>query len=414
MAKRLILVLTEFPPSFGGMQTHAVALCEWLHARGYEIAVVTYRYEAGPVEMPAFPFPVHRVLSRVAYQANVEKITRLAREINADLIYSSTVYYGEVAQALGKPALCRSAGNDVLRPWIAWPYRWGSRLLDVPWVERQLYRRWRKWDWPERLEGLLLRQRRAVMCGSARQMSCIFANSEFTRRLLDDLVTREATVETLPGGVDVEFFQNAHRGRGQLGMSSKVFYLLTACRLVAKKGLDTLLEAVALLRDGGLNVELLIAGEGRERATIEQKIEARGLESCVRLLGYVSHADLREYMHASDVFVLSSREVVDQRTGLRDVETMGRALCEAAACGMPIVSTWSGGIPSVITDGWDGVLVEPGNVRELAAAIERLHGDAALAREMGLRAAERAAREFHWPVLFAAHEQAIARLLELD
>lgn len=414
MAKRLLLVLTEFPPSFGGMQTHAVALCEWLHQRGYEIVVVTYRYEAGPAAVPAFPFPVHRVLSRVAYQANVERITRLAREINADLIYSSTVYYGEAAGALGIPAICRSAGNDVLRPWIAWPYRWGSWLLDVPWVERQLYRRWRKWEWPEWLEGLLLKQRRAVMCRSARQMSCIFANSEFTRGLLQDVVARESTVETLPGGVDVEFFTQASSERAQLGLKPQAFYLLTACRLVAKKGLDTLLAAVAQLRGEGLEVELLIAGEGRERASVEQWITASALTDCVRLLGYVSHADLREYMHAADVFVLSSREVVDQRTRLRDVETMGRALCEAAACGMPIVSTCSGGIPSVITDGRDGVLVEPGNALELAATIRRLRENPVLAQSLGARAAERAKREFHWPVLFAAHEQAIARLLKLD
>jgi glycosyltransferase involved in cell wall biosynthesis len=81
---------------------------------------------------------------------------------------------------------------------------------------------------------------------------------------------------------------------------------------------------------------------------------------------------------------------------------------------MPIVSTCSGGIPSVITDGRDGVLVEPGNALELAATIRRLRENPVLAQSLGARAAERAKREFHWPVLFAAHEQAIARLLKLD
>jgi hypothetical protein len=174
-APRLLLVLTEFPPSFGGMQTHALALCHWLRQRGYEFAVATYRWEDGPMESYLYDFPVHRVLSRVAYQANLRKLEAITRQYSARLIYSSTVYYGELAGRTGRPMLCRSAGNDVLRPWIAWPFQWGSRLLDIPLVDRYLYRRWRRWQWPEALEGLLMERRFAVMRNSARLMPCILS-----------------------------------------------------------------------------------------------------------------------------------------------------------------------------------------------------------------------------------------------
>src|SRR2546423_1129750 len=63
---RLLLILTEFPPSFGGMQTHAVHLCRYLHQRGYHIEVATYR---GPAV--EFPFPVHRCLSRIGFTQNL-------------------------------------------------------------------------------------------------------------------------------------------------------------------------------------------------------------------------------------------------------------------------------------------------------------------------------------------------------
>ena len=96
------------------MQTHALELGQWLFARGYYVEVATCRIEAGPMELP-------------------------------ELIYSSTVYYGELGSMTGVPVFCRSAGNDVLRPWIAWPFVMGSRVLDLPWVERQLYCKWKRW-----------------------------------------------------------------------------------------------------------------------------------------------------------------------------------------------------------------------------------------------------------------------------
>jgi glycosyltransferase involved in cell wall biosynthesis len=411
MTKRLLLVLTEFPPSFGGMQTHALQLSQWLHDHGYHVEVATYRLEEGPADIPALPFEVHRVMSRVAYQANVRKLARLAHTMKADLIYSSTVYYGELTEQTGLPILCRSAGNDVLRPWIAWPFRVGSRVLDQPWVERQIYRRWKRWDWPARLEEFLLGRRVAMMRASANRMKWIFANSVFTQKLLQEAEVPRDRVEVLPGGVDVEFFEAGYRNRRALGLSDEHFYLVSACRWVEKKGLDTLVEAVALLRERGVKLRLLIAGEGGSRKCIEEIVCLRGLAEDVTMLGYVGRERLRDYLYASDLFVLSSREVVDPRTGLRDAETMGRVLCEASACGLPVVSTASGGIPSVIQDGWNGLLAAPGSAADLAAKIEMVWRDRELARRLGRNGRGQAREQFDWQVLFAAHESAIEKML---
>ncbi len=414
MPKRLLLVLTEFPPSFGGMQTHALALSQWLHSRGYHIEVATYRLESGPASIPDFPFPVHRLLSRVSYQANVRKLDELARYMQADLIYSSTVYYGELRDRTRLPVFCRSAGNDVLRPWIAWPFHFGSTLLDRPWIERELYRRWRQWSWPSRLESMMLDRRRNLMQSSARRMERIFANSDFTRNLLEQAQVSRERVETLPGGVDSVFFEEAQSTREMLGLTPDAYYVLTACRLVEKKGLDTLLDALRLLQAKGVTMQLLVAGEGRQRRAIERHIAERSLESQVQLLGYVPQSTLRDYMRACDLFVLSSREVIDQRTGLRDAETMGRALCEAAACSMPIVSTESGGIPSVIAHGEDGLLARPECAHDLASRMELLWRDRDLAHRLAFQAREKALQRFDWIVLFEAHERAIGQIRELD
>lgn len=410
-ARRLLLVLTEFPPSFGGMQTHALALCRWLRQRGYDITVVTYRWEDGPVEDVACDFPVHRILSRIAYHANLRKLERIIRETGPQLIYSSTVYYGELAERTGRPMLCRSAGNDVLRPWIAWPFPAGSQLLDVPAVERYLYRRWRRWRWPESLEGLLVKTRFAVMRNSAQAMRCIFANSEFTGTLLAQCRIPAGQVRILPGGVDVSYFERPRRSRAELGLSAHVFYLLTACRLVEKKGLDVLLAALARMQPLPFPLKLLIAGEGRHRRELEAGIVSLGLEDRVQMLGYLSQDQLRDYLHAADLFVLSSREVADHRTGLRDAETMGRVLCEAAAAGRPRLATQSGGIPSVMEHGVDGWLVREACPTSLAQAIHTLATTPALRQTLAHAAQQRAGREFDWAVLFAAHEAEFESLL---
>lgn len=160
---RLLLILTEFPPSFGGMQTHAIHLCRYLHQRGYHAEVATYR---GP--QVEFPFPVHRCLSRIGFTENLRILEGLTRAVRPDLLYASTIFYGRLSASTGIPMIARSAGNDVLRPWIVWPYRRLSRLLSTPSIEDILYRRFRKLDWPEGIESLLLTRRKAEMALSAR------------------------------------------------------------------------------------------------------------------------------------------------------------------------------------------------------------------------------------------------------
>jgi glycosyltransferase involved in cell wall biosynthesis len=160
-----------------------------------------------------------------------------------------------------------------------------------------------------------------------------------------------------------------------------------------------------------VKLRLLIAGEGGSRKCIEEIVCLRGLAEDVTMLGYVGRERLRDYLYASDLFVLSSREVVDPRTGLRDAETMGRVLCEASACGLPVVSTASGGIPSVIQDGWNGLLAAPGSAADLAAKIEMVWRDRELARRLGRNGRGQAREQFDWQVLFAAHESAIEKML---
>jgi glycosyltransferase involved in cell wall biosynthesis len=411
---RLLLVLTEFPPSYGGMQTHAVHLCRRLHQRAYRISVATYRGDDQGTDA-RLPFPVHRSLSRIGYWENIRLLGSLARSFRADLVYASTVFFGQLREVAGVPMLCRSPGNDVLRPWIAWPFPWLSRALSTHWFEDLLYRRYRHLEWPERVEALLLERRRAAMRQSAGLMSRVLANSDYTAGLLDSLGLGPERVRVVAGGVDAKRFFPAfgdrRRLRARLGLPADAYILMTACRLVAKKGIDLLLGAFAELRHRMRDAHLVIAGDGRDQARCQGLAASLGVESAVTFAGRVPHARLHPYYWCADQFVLASREHIDPRTGLRDVETMGRVLCEANAAGVPAVAARSGGIPSVISHGANGLLFGEGRAGELVEHVQRLRDDAMLRarlRENGLRAA---ATLFDWSVISDAHEAEFRNML---
>lgn len=377
------------------MQTHAVHLCRYLKRRGYHAEVATYR---GPeVE---FPFPVHRCLSRIGFIENLRKLETLARKVRPDLLYASTVFYGRLAAATGVPMIARSAGNDVLRPWIVWPFPWLSGALGRPWLEDSLYRRFQKMERPEWVESMLLKRRNAEVSESVRNLTHVLANSAYTQELLKGLSA--ASVEVLAGGVDARLFRRLRDTRDELRLPRDRHVVMTACRMVPKKGLDLLMRAVARL--GGTH--LVIAGEGKQLAKCEALARELGIERRVTFTGRVAHHDLPRYYWAADQFVLASREHVDARTGLRDVETMGRVICEAHAAGVPVVASRSGGIPSVVDDGRNGLLFEEDNLEALVDAMERVRLDSALTRRLAQEGLRDAAQRWDWPVICGAHERA--------
>jgi glycosyltransferase involved in cell wall biosynthesis len=129
-------------------------------------------------------------------------------------------------------------------------------------------------------------------------------------------------------------------------------------RLSAEKGFDLLIRATNIAVVRGLDLGLVIAGDGPDRAALQKQIEELRLSDRVRLLGFQS--DLRPLYEAMDLFVLSSI-----REGLPNV------LLEAMALEVPIIATRISGVPRVVADGENGILVPPGDDAALAQAIVR-------------------------------------------
>ena len=173
---RILLVLTEFPPSIGGMQAHAIYLSRFLADRGYLVEVVTYRPSSIEERKHVqcfdndLEFPIHRSLSRLAFWYNIMILERVSRQFKPDLIYCSTIFYGFLRDIVNVPIVCRSAGNDELRPWIAYPFRLASHLLATPRLENWLYNTFKKMEYPELVDSILRKKRMKLVKQSAHRI----------------------------------------------------------------------------------------------------------------------------------------------------------------------------------------------------------------------------------------------------
>lgn len=180
----------------------------------------------------------------------------------------------------------------------------------------------------------------------------------------------------IENAIDVDYFSRTtgrEEARRRLGLSPSRLIVGAVGRLSPEKGFDILIGAAHRLVTSGVDLEVLIVGEGSDEPRLRALIESFGLTDRVQLLGFRN--DPRALYEAFDALALSSL-----REGLPNV------LLEAMAMGVPVIATRIAGIPRLIRDGEDGLLVEAGSVDEMAAKLGRLLGDPPLRDRLRLSA----------------------------
>ncbi len=216
----------------------------------------------------------------------------------------------------------------------------------------------------------------------------ITANSTFTRRWFLDMFGTEydRRLRTIPGGVYLKEYERDDQAIAEIdekyGLKGKKVVLFTG-RLTPQKGVDYLIKAARQI-DG----EILILGDGPERANLQKLIDTLGVKNC-RILGYMSphsHIGYKAFYARADVYVAPSTWK----------EPLGLVVLEAMAAKTPVISTRAGGVMSLIKDGYNGFLVHVRNSQEIADKVNILLANDKLRTKMAERSYDMVVKRYTW------------------
>jgi glycosyltransferase involved in cell wall biosynthesis len=204
-------------------------------------------------------------------------------------------------------------------------------------------------------------------------------------------------IEVAPCGFDPEELwpMPMDEARPRLGLAQDKFIVLQLGRMVPRKGVDTVIQGVAMLRaHHGVDAELLVVGgdfaerHGRdtpEMMRLRALAAQLGIGEHVRFAGQQGRAELRNFYGAADVFVTTPW-----------YEPFGITPVEAMACARPVIGSEVGGIKSTVIDGVTGFLVPSRDPQAVADRLATLHRDPALASRMGREGLRRAYQHYTW------------------
>ena len=231
----------------------------------------------------------------------------------------------------------------------------------------------------------------------------VVAISSYTAREIAELV--HVPVRVIPYGL----------GFAESALTAKVagrptgdgaFLILYVGNLIPRKGVRYLIDALHRL-PRALPAKLLILGEGADRPKLEAQVRELGLNGRVSMPGRVPEPDLHRALREAGVLVLPS--IMDKRG---DTEGLGVVLLEALSYRIPVIGSAIGGITDIIADGETGLLVPPEDPVAIAAAIERLANDPALAERLAVAGSRRVRERFGWDAIIAAWRECYSAALQ--
>lgn len=320
-----VLMVSEWSPcSYGGVASQVNLLSRWLSEHGYNVVVA---YKQGTCSGKKYFVKIEGILPLEMHVVPPVfwKVKETIRKVKPDIVHvhhSFTPFSVLAVRACNKLNIPCVLTNHSLPP-FGDPSSW-TRFLQL-----NPYR-------------VLLKP--TIVTAVSRSAG------EFIKKFLGGNVR----LRIVPNAVDPKRFRPGNFAREN--------YILYVGRLVRRKGVHTLIDAFRILKKRGVDARLLIAGRGYMEGFLRMK--ASGIED-VSFLGEVSESEKTELFSRAYVSVLPSL------VG----ESFGVVILESFASGTPVVASRVGGIPEVVEDGVDGLLVEPGDIMELADALEALFAD---------------------------------------
>jgi glycosyltransferase involved in cell wall biosynthesis len=362
---RIVQVSPFYYPHAGGVESHVRGLAREFAREGHEVTVLTSRYQRQlPVDQSFEGYRVIRSRSLgVVFGTPLDLGTgRILRSIDADVVHIHyppplTSYFAIRGLERRRVPVCLTYHCDLFLPGI------GGRWLT------QVY------------QGIFLPP-------TLRRVDRIVVHTKSYGSTSAMLRGRDLAI--IPSVVDLDRFRpgpGSGRLRADLRLEGKRVIAFTG-RLVPHKGVDVILEALPLLPK---DVVLLVIGAGPRLPSLIGQSRRLNLVDRVRFCPSVSDDDLPRYLALASMFVFPSQN---------RLEGFGLVVAEAMAAGLPVIIADMPGVREVIEPGKEGLLTEPLLAKDLAAKVETLLDDPALARRMGA-AGRRRAEERYGPATVA-------------
>jgi len=351
---RVLVVSGIWPPDVGGPASHAPELCAFLGDRGHEVGVVTTA-DAAPATQPYAVEWVDRASPRGVRHARCVVLIRRGA-VHADVVYATSM--------LGRASL----GAALAR-----------RPVVVKLVADEAYERARRFglfegdlDAFQRFDGgVRVRALRAARNRALSRVDRLVCPSSYLASLAVSWGVPEERVAVLPNPAP-DLRELPSRGEARRRFGAHGLTLAFAGRITRQKSLEVALDALTQVE----GVTLVVAGDGPDLAAVRANASELGLGERVRFLGQLGREAVLALFRAADASLLSS-----------SWENFPHTVVESLSVGTPVVATAVGGVPEVVRDGDNGLLVPAGDAAALAAAIRRLLDEPLLLARLAARAA---------------------------
>lgn len=353
---RIAHIVCTFPPYKGGMGNSAYQLCNSLAERGHEVVVITPDYESGNDKQAFVKEKFKTLRLRPFFQyGNAAFIPQIFFALNNfKIIHLHYPFFGAACFVLLKKIIAGKKIKLVVHYHMD-PLSGG--LKGIAFKFSQLF-----------ILPLIIRYADAAVCSSFDYLENSDAAGLFKKY--------RQKFSAVPFGVDLKKFKEDDEAKKEddLGGGGKyVLFVGGLDRAHYFKGLDVLFQALAKILANN-KYYLAVVGSGDLQEYYKELAEKLGISSVVKFFDKVSDKDLPAFYYQADVVVLPS---------INKGEAFGLVLLEAMASGKPVIASNIPGVRSVFHDGVEGLLVEPGDIDDLAEKLKIILADRKLAEKMG-------------------------------
>jgi len=366
---KLLMISQDFPPDVGGIQTYCQELADRFVTLAHKFSVLVPDRPGAHQADSVTPYRIYRVHSQNAWLpvTSMPAVHNLVYNAGYNVTFHAqwqTILSTYQARRRGdiKAIFCAAHGRELMFN----PAKQGTKAHD-------LYNRFRQF---------LLKE-----------ADHFFAVSNYNAELLRGLGVEPGRITVMPNGTNPEQFypRDVSDLRERMNLQGKKV-IMSICRLVRRKGVDTVISAFSKISGSHPDTEMVIIGDGPDRLRLESLVNELGISQSVRFMGWVTHneQEINQFYNLADIVVMTPR------TDPIQVEGFGIVYLEANSCEKPVIGSRSGGIPDAVLEGKTGLLVKENNTDELADAMIRLLDDPNFAQRLGRVGRQRVLNELNW------------------